>query len=58
MAYPLTAQADSKQALLFRESPITSDTNKTLSAILDQVNRKYGAGTIRYAVCGIIAKPP
>lgn len=53
IAYPLTSHPASKQILLFTEEPITSAKNENLSGVLDQLNQKYGAGTLRYAVCGI-----
>lgn len=53
IAYPLTSRPASKQILLFTEEPITSAKNENLSSVLDELNQKYGAGTLRYAVCGI-----
>lgn len=56
IAYPLTLRSTKRQNLLFEEQPITSPQNKILSSLMDQLNNRYGKGTIRYAVCG--TKPP
>jgi DNA polymerase V len=52
-AYPLTSHPTAKQTLLFEEASITSPHHKILSTVIDQLNDKYGQGTLRYAVCGL-----
>ena len=56
IALPFNSSINKRQNLLFEEQPITSPQNKILSSLMDQLNNRYGKGTICYAVCG--TKPP
>lgn len=53
IAYPLTARPFSRQPFLFKDKPLCSLKDKAISGVLDQLNQRYGVGTLRYAVCGV-----